>query len=152
MSVQSIPDSYHSLTAAIATPNAHEAIAFYEKALGATTRLRLDDPNGKVAHAELQIGDSCLMISEEFPQFNNSPQTLGGSTVVFNLYVQDVEAAFAKAIAAGATELQPIKDQFFGDRSGRVKDPYGFTWILSTHIEDVTPEEMQTRMDAMYSK
>ncbi|HHP7244637.1 MAG TPA: VOC family protein [Elainellaceae cyanobacterium] len=149
--VNPIPEGFHTATPMLAIRDAARAIEFYKTALGATEIMRLADPTGAIAHAEIQIGDSIIMMAEENPEFNTSPQTLGGSPVILNLYVEDVDALVQQAVDAGARVVFPVKDQFYGDRSGRIVDPFGHIWIISTHIEDVSPDEMQTRFDAMFS-
>jgi PhnB protein len=147
------PPGYHSVTCYMTLRDAKSALDFYARAFGAELVLKLDMPDGKVAHAEIRIGDSILMMSEENPEWgNSSPQLLGGSPVHLMIYVPDADAAFARALAAGATQVRPVEDQFYGDRSGTVKDPFGYQWTLATHIEDVSTEEAQRRMEAMFSK
>lgn len=126
------------------------AIAFYERAFGAVKTLQLDAPGGRIAHAEIRIGDSILMLSDEMPDWGNkSPATLGGSPVFLMIYVPDVDAAFARAIAAGGKEVRPVQDQFYGDRSGTLADPFGYQWTLASHVEDVSEAEVKRRMAAM---
>jgi len=152
MSVKAIPDGYHTITPYLTTRNTSEAIQFYKKAFGACEAGRLVTPDGGIAHAEIQIGDSKIMISEESEDWGNlSPQALNGSPVNLCIYVEDVDAVFAKALAAGASILQEVEDQFYGDRMGTLTDPYGHIWSIMTHKEDLTFEEMQARMDAMFS-
>lgn len=147
------PDGYHTVTPYMAVRDCVSAINFYARAFGAEKTMQLDMPDGKIAHAEIRIGDSTLMMSEENEEWGNkSPQSLGGSPMFLMIYVPDVDAAFKKAIAAGAAEVRPVADQFYGDRSGTLKDPYGFQWTLSTHIEDVSQEEAQRRMEAEFSQ
>jgi uncharacterized glyoxalase superfamily protein PhnB len=142
--------SYPSFSPYITVHNATEAIAFYQKALGATERFRLtDESTGKIGHAELALGGSLLMLSDENPAWNKSPQTLGGTPVKFSLMVENADAAIAAAVAAGATPLMPAGDQFYGFRSGSVRDPFGHEWMLQHEIERVSPEEMQKRWSAM---
>jgi PhnB protein len=149
--VKSIPEGFQSATPMLVIRDAARAIEFYKTAFGATEIMRLTDPDGAIAHAELQIGDSIIMLAEENPEFNASPQRLGGSTVILNLYVEDADALMQQAVDAGAEIVFPIKDQFYGDRSGRIVDPFGHIWIISTRIEDVSPDEMQRRFDDMVS-
>ena len=149
-----IPDGYHTCTPYITTRNTAEAIEFYKKAFGAVEVGRISMPDGDIAHAEIRIGDSKIMLAEESEEWGNvSPQTLNGSAVCLCLYVEDVDAVFAQAIAAGATVTgdMEVKDQFYGDRSGSLTDPYGHLWTIMTHKEDVSFEEMQKRADAMFS-
>src|SRR5262245_23462604 len=137
------PEGYHTLTPMITVKNAAEAIEFYQKAVDAKVTLRLDYPGGGVGHAELMIGDSPLMLADEHPdQGHVSPQTLGNSPVAMHLYVPDVDAFFARAAAAGATVLKPVEEQFYGDRAGRVKDPYGYQWHIATAGKHISQEEM----------
>ncbi len=151
--VQAQPQGYHSVTPYMTVRDCIAAIDFYRRAFGAEKVLQLDMPDGKIAHAEVRIGDSIVMLSEENEEWGNkSPVTLGGSPMFLMIYVPDVDAAFKKAIAAGATEVRPVEDQFYGDRSGMLKDPYGYQWTLSTHIEEVSQEEAQRRMEAEFSQ
>lgn len=151
--VKPIPDGYHTLTAYISIRGAAQAIQFYKDAFGAEELFRMPMPDGKIGHAELQIGDSRLMLADEFPDMpdavTQSPSALGGSTFGFNVYVPDVDARFKRAVDAGAKVKRPVKDQFYGDRSGTVEDPFGHIWTLSTHVEEVSPEELARRMAEM---
>ncbi len=150
--VKPIPDGYQSVTPYLTVKNAAEALAFYRQAFGASEVMRLDMPDGKIGHAEFKIGVSNFMISDEYPNATSrAPETLGGSTVKLHLYVDDVDAAFAQAIAAGATETMPPADQFWGDRMGSLADPFGHHWLLATHVEDVDPSEFPERMAAMFA-
>ena len=150
MPTKPIPDGYHSVTPYLIIKGAAQALDFYQRAFGATELMRLAAPGGQVGHAEILLGDSHIMLADECPQMNAlSPQTLGGSPVLLHLYVPDVDAMFAQAIAAGAQVEQPIENKFYGDRSGSVLDPFGHRWTLSTHVEDVSPEEIGRRMAAM---
>jgi PhnB protein len=152
--IQAIPKGYHTLTPYLNIKGAKEAIEFYKKALGAKEIARITMPDGSIAHAEIEIGDSKIMIAEENDQWGNlSPQTIGDSPVCLCLYVEDVDAVFAKALQEGAKVLgeMEVKDQFYGDRTGSFTDPFGHKWSIMTHIEDVSFEEMQKRMDAMFS-
>lgn len=140
-----IPEGYHTITPYLTVKGAEKAIEFYKKALGAQETVRMPGPDGRgIVHAELKIGDSIIMLHDEMPE-NKSPQSLGGSPVGLYLYLQDVDAAFKKAVAAGAQELQPVQDMFWGDRVGQFKDPFGHFWTLATHKEDLTPEEVAKR-------
>jgi PhnB protein len=151
MTVPYKPEGYHSVTPYLAIRDAKSALDFYARAFVAELVLKLDMPDGKIAHAEIRIGDSILMMSEENPDWGNrSPASLGGSPVSLMIYVPDADAAFARALAAGAEQVRPVEDQFYGDRSGTLKDPYGYQWTLATHIEDVSTEEAQQRMEAMF--
>ena len=153
MTNQSVPEGYHTITPSIICRRAAEAIDFYQKAFGATVRLRMEMPDGKIMHAEMQLADSVFMISDEFPQWGSvSPQTLGGSAGTLHLYVPDVDAAFAQALAAGATEQMPVQNQFWGDRSGYLLDPFGHRWGLATRVEELSPEEINRRGQEWASK
>ncbi len=145
------PPGYHTVTPYLALRDAKAALDFYARAFGAELVLKLDMPDGSVAHAEFRIGDSILMMSEENTEWGNrSPLGLGGSPVSMMIYVPDADASFRRAIEAGATEVRPVEDQFYGDRSGTLKDPYGYQWTLATHVEDVSTEEAQRRMAALF--
>lgn len=148
---KAVPAGYRTATPVLCCRDAAGAIEFYKKAFGATeSGERLLGAAGKIAHTEIKIGDSLIAISDEFPEWGNlSPQSLGGSPVPIHLYVEDVDALARQAVAAGAQVLIPVADQFYGDRGGRLEDPYGHLWIVATHIEDVAPEEMRKRIDAM---
>lgn len=146
--VDPIPAGYHSVTPYLMVRDGARAIAFYRDAFGAQELMRFDDPNGRVAHAEVKIGDSHVMLADETRDFVG-PQTLGGAGVSLMLYVEDVDATFAKAVAAGAQVRRPVADQFYGDRVGTLADPFGHVWSIGTHREDVSVEEMQRRMAAM---
>jgi PhnB protein len=127
---------------------AAQAIAFYARAFGAKETMRLAEPGGRIGHAEITIGDALVMLADEHPEMNiRGPKALGGSPVTLHVQVDDVDAVAARAVAAGATVVFPVKDQFYGERSGRFEDPFGHIWILSTHVEDVSPEELQRRYD-----
>jgi PhnB protein len=143
------PEGYHSLNAYIAVEDANKAIEFYKQAFGAQERVRMPGPEGKIGHAELQIGDSVVMLSDPFPQSTTSPpKQLGGTTTGLMIYVDDADAVAQKAIDAGAELTQPLENMFWGDRFGQVKDPFGHVWQIATHIEDVPPEEMAERAKA----
>lgn len=145
------PGAY-TLNAYITIKGCSEAIAFYKKAFGATERGRLLMPNGLIGHAEIEIEGSLLMMADENIEWGNkSPQTIGGNPMSFGLYVKDVDKAFQKAIDAGATSVMGIEDMFYGDRIGQVMDPFGYRWMIATHKEDVSYEEMQKRSDKMFS-
>ncbi len=149
----SLPASYPSLIPAIAVTDAAKAIEFYKNAFDAVELYRLVDPeNGRVGHAEFTIGGQLVMIADEYPAFNKSPTTLGGSATKFVLMVPDADAAFAKAVAAGATEVRAPKDQFYGFRAGTLRDPFGHEWMVQHEIEKVSPEEMQQRWTGMMKK
>ena len=132
--------------------NCHEAIEFYKKAFGAKEKLRLLMPDGKIAHAEIEIEGSLIMMAEENPEWGAySPESIGGNPVRLSLFVRNVDEAFERALNAGAKETMPIKNEFYGDRTGQVLDPYGYKWHIATHVEDVDQEEMQLRMDKLFS-
>jgi PhnB protein len=144
-----IPDGYHSVTPYLIIDGAAEAIAYYQKAFGAIELFRMPAPDGKIGHAEIKIGDSPIMLADEFPEMGyKSPRSLSGSPVSIMIYVADVGTVFNQAVAAGGKEQRPVKDQFYGDRSGTLEDPFGHVWHVATHKEDVTPEEMEKRMKA----
>jgi PhnB protein len=148
-----IPNGYHSVTPYLAMRDAASAITFYQTALGATEVYRLPMPGGKIGHAEIQIGDSRVMLSDEAPDWGNkSATTYGGSPIALCIYTADVDAAAKRFVAAGGKEIRPLQNQFYGDRSGQFEDPEGYRWTLAQHIEDVTPTEMATRMAAMTQK
>lgn len=150
MSVKAIPDGYASVTPYLIVHGAAKAIEFYQHVFGATERLRLPTASGGVAHAELEIGDSLIMLADECPERGaKSPQSIGGTPVSFHLYVTDVDAVYAKGVAAGAKPVRPVENQFYGDRTGLFTDPFGHSWNVATHVEDVSPEELQKRMAAM---
>jgi PhnB protein len=137
---------YHSITPSITVQNAGAAIDFYKSALGATEVMRLTMPDGKVMHGEIQIGDSRIMLSDEFPDWGCvSPQSIGGTASSLMIYVPDVDAAFTQAVAAGATSISPPTDQFWGDRSARILDPFGHKWSLATHLEEISDAEIAER-------
>ena len=146
--VQPIPDDYPRISVAMSCDGAADAIAFYTEILGMTERMRI--PMGdRIGHSELMLGDSLVMVADEFGEMEfHSPKHYGGSPIQLSVYVEDVDATFAAALAAGATEVRPIEDQFYGDRSGMIEDPWGHRWNLSTHIEEVDPDEMARRSEA----
>jgi PhnB protein len=148
MAVKPIPDGYHTVTPYLIVKGARKALEFYQQAFGATVFVCMDGPGGSVAHAEFRVGDSPVMLGEENPAWGAvSPATLGGTPTGICLYVADCDAVFNRAVAAGATVVKPLANQFYGDRSGTVTDPFGHKWTIATHVEDVTPEEMTRRMD-----
>jgi len=146
MTVKPIPEGYHTLTAYLAVDDAAEAIKYYKRAFGAKERLRMETPDGSIGHAELEIGDSLFMLSDPFPQSNTTPpKTAGTTTGGIFMYVEDVDAVVKKAVDQGATVAMEVADQFWGDRFGTVIDPFGHSWSIATHVEDVPPEEMAER-------
>ena len=148
MAVKPIPDGYSSVTPYLIVSGAAQALDYYKMAFDAKELMRMPGPDGKIAHAELQIGSSRIMLADESPQMGHkSPQTLGGSGTGLMLYVNDVDDTFQRAVSGGGKIVQPVKDQFYGDRSGTLADPFGHQWTIATHIEDVAPEEMKRRMD-----
>jgi len=148
MAVAPIPAGYHSVTPYLVVRGAVDAIEFYKKAFGATELLRMPLPGGKLAHAEVKIGDSPVMLADETDEFH-APKPGAGSPVSLMVYVNDVDRVFAQALAAGAKELRPLANQFYGDRLGTLMDPFGHVWSLATHVEDVAPEEMDRRFRQM---
>lgn len=150
--VKPIPEGYHTATPYLIVNGAASAIDFYKKAFGATELMRMPGPGGRIAHAEIKIGDSPIMLADEAPETPyRSPQSLGGSPVSILLYVEDVDAVFERAVSAGAKVQRPLADQFYGDRTGGVTDPFGHIWYIATHKEDVSPEEMKKRAAAAHS-
>jgi len=148
--VKPVPDGFHAVTPYLVVRDAAKALDFYAKAFGAEERFRMPGPDGAVMHAEIKIGDSIVMLGEEAPQMGAlSPQAIGGSAVSLLLYVKDVDASFARAEKAGGTAQMPPQDMFWGDRYGKLQDPFGHLWAMATHKEDVAPEEMAKRMAAM---
>ena len=151
--VRQIPGGYHTITPYLSIDGAARAIEFYKKAFGAEELFRMAQPDGRVGHAELQIGDSRLMLADEYPEMNfRGPSSIGATPVMLHLYVEDVDAAFARAVAAGAKVTRPLRDEFYGDRTGSVEDPFGHRWSLATHVRDVSEEEMQKRAAAASGK
>jgi PhnB protein len=143
---QTPPPGYHSVTPYLAVDGAAEAIDWYGRAFGASEVMRMEH-GGKIGHAEIRIGNSHVMLADEHPEMNHiGPKTRGGATASFMIYLDDVDSAFRTAIEAGATELRPVSDQFYGDRAGTLADPFGHVWTLATHVEDVPEEEMERRM------
>ena len=153
MPVKPVPDGYHSITPYLVVKGGARAIEFYRGAFGATELMRMAQPDGRIGHAELRIGDSVLMLADEHPEIGaRSPQTIGGSPVSILLYVPDVDATVARAVEAGATLTRPVADQFYGDRTGGVTDPFGHVWYVATHVEDVSPEELERRHAAQAAR
>jgi PhnB protein len=148
--VKPIPEGYHSVTPYLIIDGASDAIDYYKKAFNATELFRMEH-QGKIGHAELKIGDSPIMLADEQPALGyQGPKALGGTPVSLMIYVEDVDTIYKQAIAAGGNELKPLQDQFYGDRSGTLTDPYGHIWTVATHKEDVTPEEMDKRIKAAH--
>jgi PhnB protein len=148
--VKPIPDGYHTATPYLIVDGAAKALDYYKNAFGAHEMFRMPGPNNKIMHAEIKIGDSVIMLADEFPQMGHrGPLALGGSPVSIMLYVNDVDVTFKKAISSGGKELRPVENQFYGDRSGMLTDPFGHVWNVATHVEDVSPEEMKKRTEAM---
>ncbi len=145
-----VPDGYHALTPYLCVKGAAAALDFYALAFGAREVMRLEQPDGRVGHAEMKIGDSHFMLADEFPEMGHlGPRTIGGTPVSLLLYVDDVDEVFARALEAGATEKRAVADQFYGDRNGVLEDPFGHVWSIATHKEDLTPEELQRRLREM---
>jgi PhnB protein len=148
--VTPIPKGYHTATPYIIVDNAAAALDFYRKALGAKELMRIPGPGGKIMHCEFRIGDSIIMMADEHPEMDaRAPKSYGGSPISMALYVANVDAQFKQALAAGGKVKRPLSDQFYGDRTGSFTDPFGHTWHIATHVEDVSPTEMQRRMAAM---
>lgn len=150
--VKAVPEGFHTITVHLSVRSADKAIEFYKNAFGAQVLGVHRTPDGKVMHGMLKIGDSFLMLADEFPGMSTpAPQTLGGSPVVLNIYVEDVDALWKQALAAGATVTMPLADQFWGDRYGHVKDPFGHNWALASRKENVTPDEMERRAKEVFA-
>lgn len=151
MAVKPVPDGYHTVTPYLIINGAAQAIEFYTRAFGAKELMRMPDAKGRIGHAEMKIGDSMIMLADEHHEMGyRGPRTLGGTSVSIVLYVPDVDTVFERAIRAGGKSQRPVADQFYGDRMGTLEDPFGHVWTVGTHIEDVTPEEMQRRMAAAH--
>ena len=151
MSVKPIPEGYHSVTPHLMVNGGADAIEFYKKAFGAVELFRFPAPDGKIGHAEIKIGDSPIMLADEYPDMGyKSPQTIGGSPVSLMIYVEDVDAVFNRAIESGGTVKEAVQDKFYGDRSGTLIDPFGHVWHVATHKEDVSMEEMERRAKAAH--
>ena len=147
--VKPVPDGYPRVTPYLVVDGGSAAIDFYCEVLGAAERMRMPAPGEKVGHAELEIGDSLIMLADEYPDMNaHGPKTVGGTPVTLHVYVEDADAVFERAVEAGAKALRPVEDRFYGDRSGEFEDPFGHRWSVATHVEDVPPEEMEKRMAA----
>ena len=150
MAAKPIPDNYPRVSPYLCIDGAAAAIDFYKKAFGATERMRMDAPGGKIGHAELDIDGALIMLADEYPEMGfRSPTSIGGSPVTIHMYVRDVDAFCKRAVDAGATLVRPVADQFYGDRNGTLKDPFGHVWSVATHIEDLTHEEMRKRGEAL---
>jgi PhnB protein len=144
--VKAIPDNYPQVIPYLIIDGAGEAIEFYKSVFGATERMRLGGPDGKIGHAELEIGEAVIMLADENPGMNiEGPKSVGGTPVTMHVYLEDADAAFERAVQAGAKSLRAVEDQFYGDRSGQFEDPYGHRWNVATHVEDVSEEEMVRR-------
>jgi PhnB protein len=153
MPAKPIPDGYHSVTPYMSIKDAARAIEFYKRAFDATERLRLVAPGGEIGHAEIKIGGSVIMLADPCETGPvRSPQALGGSSIGLHVYVEDVDALFARAVDAGAKVVKPVQDQFYGDRTGTLEDPFGHVWFLATHQEEVTPEEIAKRAEALFKQ
>jgi PhnB protein len=149
MAVTPIPDGYSSVTPYLIVRGAAKALDYYKMAFGATELMRFEGPDGRIGHAEIQIGTARLMLADEFPEMGHkSPQSLGGSGTSLMLYVDQVDATFERAVAGGGTVTKPVENQFYGDRSGSLTDPFGHVWTIATHVEEVSEEEMRRRMEA----
>ncbi len=149
--VKPIPDGYHTIIPYLSIKGAADAIEFYKKAFGATESMRLAQPDGRIGHAELQLGDSRVMLADELPEMDfRSPLSMGGSPVHIHMYVDSVDTVVNRAVAAGAKVIRPLQDQFYGDRAGTVADPYGHVWHVATHTEDVSTDEIRKRAAAQH--
>jgi uncharacterized glyoxalase superfamily protein PhnB len=154
MAVKPIPEGYHTLTPSLTVRNAERAIEYYKQAFGAEVRGGVaKGPDGKVMHAELKIGDSVIMLTDEYPEFGSkSPQSIGDSGMGLHIYLDNVDAAFDRAVKAGASVEMPVMDQFWGDRYGKLKDPFGHKWSMATHVRDMSQDEMKNGMDEAFAK
>ena len=151
--VTAIPKGYHSITPYLIVDEGTKAIAFYKKVFGAKEVMRMEHSGGKIGHAELKIGDARIMLADECPEMHaRSPQTIGGTPVSIHLYIKDVDSVVKRAVAAGAKLLRTVEDMFYGDRCGAVEDPYGHTWFIATHIENVTPAQVRKRAEKLFAK
>ena len=153
MAVNSIPESFHSVTPYLSIKGATEALEFYKRAFNATEMFRLPTLSGEIGHADIIIGNSHIMLADQCEESPiPSPQVLGGSSVGLHVYVEDVDALFAQAVNAGAKEVKPVEDQFYGDRTGTLEDPFGHIWFLATHKEDLTPEDINKRAEVLFKE
>ncbi len=153
MAVKPVPDGYHTATPYLYVRGGTKALDFYKKAFGATELFRMEGPGGSIGHAEIKIGDSPIMLADESPEMGaRSPEAYGGSAVGIMLYVPDVDATVKRAVEAGAKLDRAVENKFYGDRMGSIKDPFGHTWYISTHVEDIPPEEMKRRAEAMMAE
>ena len=144
--VDAVPEGYPQVTPYLCVDGAKDAMDFYAKVLGAEERMHMPGPDGKIGHAELEVGQSLIMLSDPFPEGGvRDPKAIGGTPVMISVYVEDVDAVFDAALAAGATEVRPVENQFYGDRTGQFEDPFGHRWSVATHVEDVPPDEMERR-------
>jgi PhnB protein len=152
--VKAVPDGFHTITPHLTVRDANRALEFYQKAFGAEVLHIMPGPGGKVMHAALRIGDTMLMLNDEFPEFGGAlaPSATGGSAVTLHVYIENVDAAFARAVSAGASVKMPVMDMFWGDRYGKLQDPFGHSWSLATHVRDMSPEEMQQEQEKAFSK
>jgi PhnB protein len=151
--VKPIPEGYHSVTPYLTIKNAADALEFYKRAFGATEVMRMADPGGRIGHAEIRIGDSPIMLSDEFPEMDAlGPEPAGGSPVTIHLYVDDVDSFVQRASGAGAQILRPVENQFYGDRGGKLRDPFGHVWWVASHVEDVPPDELRKRAAALFGR
>ncbi|HEV8485258.1 MAG TPA: VOC family protein [Blastocatellia bacterium] len=151
--VKPIPEDRQSVTPYLAIKNAGAAIEFYKQVFGATEKMRMAEPDGKIGHAEIEIGKARIMISDEYPEIDVlGPQSRGGSTVGLHILVEDVDTVFSRAVAAGAKQLKPVSDQFYGERSGQLADPFGHVWYIGTVKEDLSDEEIQSRYEALMKR
>jgi len=146
MPVKPIPEGYHSVTPYLIIDDATRALEFYKRAFGAVEKFRMPAPGGRIGHAEITIGDSTIMLADEYPSMGaRSAKTMGGSPMFLMIYIEDVDKMVAQAVAAGGTLKRPVANQFYGDRTGSVEDPFGYQWYLATHVEDVPPDELERR-------
>ena len=152
MTTKAVPDGYHSVTPYLMMDGAADAIAFYQEAFGATELFRMADAKGRISHAEIRIGDSVVMLADTGPgAMCSGPRSLGGSTVGLMIYLENVDTVFSRALKAGGKSLRPVVNQFYGDHSGTLEDPFGHVWTVATHVEDVPPEEIERRVAALES-